>query len=179
MPYICSLDNTILVAQWCRLCHCVCSSLFVSTLDWQIRWLQTDKQIKLFPFLYLSRFLYVSVCECSPLPEPEPQMYGKVQSPLYPQPYPPNLQEQWDLVVPEGYQIRLTFTHLDIEASANCYYDSLTVRPIFQYIYRITLKIIILINSLRWKPKYDSRVTLDNLIWVYHLHMFSCFCQGN
>uniref|UniRef100_I3K577 complement subcomponent C1r n=1 Tax=Oreochromis niloticus TaxID=8128 RepID=I3K577_ORENI len=72
-------------------------------------------------------FLYVSLCECSPLPEPEPQMYGEVQSPLYPQPYPPNLQEQWDLAVPEGYQIRLTFTHLDIEASANCYYDSLTV----------------------------------------------------
>lgn len=91
--------------------------------------------------MYLSRFLYVSLCECSPLPEPEAQMYGEVQSPLYPQPYPPNQQEQWDLVVPEGYQIRLTFTHLDIEASVNCYYDSLTVRPIFQYIYRITLKL--------------------------------------
>ncbi|KAG8009967.1 Complement C1r-A subcomponent [Nibea albiflora] len=54
-------------------------------------------------------------------------MHGQVQSPQYPQPYPPNLQEQWDLSVPEGYHIRLTFTHLDIEASAGCHYDALTV----------------------------------------------------
>ncbi|XP_013879967.1 complement component 1, r subcomponent [Austrofundulus limnaeus] len=54
-------------------------------------------------------------------------MHGQVQSPQYPEPYPPNLLEQWDLSVPEGFQIRLTFTHLDIEASAGCSYDSLTV----------------------------------------------------
>ncbi|XP_073340691.1 complement C1r-A subcomponent-like isoform X1 [Pagrus major] len=72
-------------------------------------------------------FLYVSVSECGPLPDSEPLMYGEVQSPQYPQPYPPNLQQQWDLSVPEGYQIRLTFTHLDIEASAGCHYDALTV----------------------------------------------------
>ncbi|XP_070767920.1 ovochymase-like, partial [Enoplosus armatus] len=72
-------------------------------------------------------FLYVSVSECWQLPDSEPLMHGAVQSPLYPQPYPPNLQEQWDLSVPEGYQIRITFTHLDIEASAECHYDALTV----------------------------------------------------
>ncbi|XP_059196176.1 complement C1r-A subcomponent-like [Centropristis striata] len=72
-------------------------------------------------------FLYLSVCRCWPVTDPEPVMYGAVQSPQYPQPYPPNLQEQWDLSVPEGYQIQLTFTHLDIEATAGCYYDSLTV----------------------------------------------------
>lgn len=72
-------------------------------------------------------FLYVSVSECWPLPDSEPVMYGEVQSPQYPQPYPPNLLKQWDLSVPEGYQIGLTFTHLDIEASAGCYYDALTV----------------------------------------------------
>ncbi|XP_029958965.1 complement component 1, r subcomponent isoform X2 [Salarias fasciatus] len=54
-------------------------------------------------------------------------MHGEVHSPGYPRPYPHNLQQQWDLHVPEGYQIRLTFTHLDIEASADCYYDSLSV----------------------------------------------------
>ncbi|XP_068179770.1 ovochymase [Antennarius striatus] len=69
--------------------------------------------------------LYVSVGDCGPLPEP--LMHGEVHSPGYPQPYPPNLQKQWDLSVPEGYQIRLTFTHLDIEASADCHYDALTV----------------------------------------------------
>uniref|UniRef100_A0A8C4GQZ9 Vitamin K-dependent protein C n=1 Tax=Dicentrarchus labrax TaxID=13489 RepID=A0A8C4GQZ9_DICLA len=48
-------------------------------------------------------------------------------SPQYPQPYPPNQNKQWDLSVPEGYQLRLTFTHLDIEASEGCHYDALTV----------------------------------------------------
>uniref|UniRef100_G3P746 complement subcomponent C1r n=4 Tax=Gasterosteus aculeatus aculeatus TaxID=481459 RepID=G3P746_GASAC len=71
--------------------------------------------------------LHVSVCECWPLPDPEPLMHGALQSPQYPQPYPPNLLEQWELSVPEGYQIQITFTHLDIEASAGCYYDALTV----------------------------------------------------
>eukprot|EP00066_Takifugu_rubripes_P003633 XP_003966359.2 PREDICTED: complement C1r-A subcomponent-like [Takifugu rubripes] len=72
-------------------------------------------------------FLYVTVGLCWPLLETEPQMYGEVRSPQYPQPYAPNLQEQWDLHVPEGFQIRITFTHLDIEASAGCHYDALTV----------------------------------------------------
>ncbi len=65
----------------------------------------------------------------------KPQMYKEVQSPQYPQPYAPNLQEQWNLSVPEGYRIRLTFTHLDIEASEGCIYDALTVRATFQYIH--------------------------------------------
>lgn len=61
-------------------------------------------------------------------------MHGALQSPQYPQPYPPNLLEQWELSVPEGYQIQITFTHLDIEASAGCYYDALTVRAILPHI---------------------------------------------
>ncbi|XP_061531448.1 complement C1r-A subcomponent [Phycodurus eques] len=54
-------------------------------------------------------------------------MHGQVQSPGYPQPYPPNLRKQWDLSVPEGFQLHLTFTHLDIEASVDCRYDALTI----------------------------------------------------
>ncbi len=54
-------------------------------------------------------------------------MFGEVSSPQYPQPYPANLLEQWDLEVPEGYQIQLTFNHLDIEPSPNCCRDSLFV----------------------------------------------------
>ncbi|XP_051263035.1 uncharacterized protein LOC127367322 [Dicentrarchus labrax] len=72
-------------------------------------------------------FLYVSMSECWRLPDQEPPMHGGVQSPQYPQPYPPNQNKQWDLSVPEGYQLRLTFTHLDIEASEGCHYDALTV----------------------------------------------------
>uniref|UniRef100_A0A8C4F3U5 complement subcomponent C1r n=1 Tax=Dicentrarchus labrax TaxID=13489 RepID=A0A8C4F3U5_DICLA len=78
-------------------------------------------------FMHLSRFLYVSMSECWRLPDQEPPMHGGVQSPQYPQPYPPNQNKQWDLSVPEGYQLRLTFTHLDIEASEGCHYDALTV----------------------------------------------------
>uniref|UniRef100_A0A3B1JKQ0 CUB domain-containing protein n=1 Tax=Astyanax mexicanus TaxID=7994 RepID=A0A3B1JKQ0_ASTMX len=54
-------------------------------------------------------------------------MYGHVQSPLYPKPYPADLQKQWNLEVPHGYRINLTFTYLDIEHSANCTSDSLMV----------------------------------------------------
>ncbi|XP_042628685.1 complement C1r-A subcomponent [Cyprinus carpio] len=63
----------------------------------------------------------VNLCEC------EPAMFGEVSSPQYPQPYPANFQEQWDLEVPQGYQIQLTFNHLDIEPSPDCYYDSVSV----------------------------------------------------
>uniref|UniRef100_UPI0037E7CFA5 uncharacterized protein c1s.2 n=1 Tax=Semicossyphus pulcher TaxID=241346 RepID=UPI0037E7CFA5 len=76
---------------------------------------------------FIILFLFVSLSECWRLPEKEPQMHGEVQSPQYPKPYPPNLLERWDLSVPEGYQIRLTFSYLDIEASAECHYDALTV----------------------------------------------------
>ncbi|XP_050987106.1 complement C1s subcomponent-like isoform X3 [Labeo rohita] len=61
----------------------------------------------------------VNVCEC------EPAMFGEVSSPQYPQPYPADILEQWDLEVPQGYQIQLTFSHLDIEPSPNCCQDSL------------------------------------------------------
>ncbi|XP_051576326.1 complement C1s subcomponent-like isoform X2 [Myxocyprinus asiaticus] len=54
-------------------------------------------------------------------------MYGEVSSPQYPLPYPADLLEQWDLEVPLGYRIQLTFNHLDIEPSPNCCYDSLMV----------------------------------------------------
>ena len=122
----------------CWLPHHVCSFLFGSTLDRQLRRPRINKYA-LTPLMPLSRSLFVLACGCWPLPDPEPLMHGEVQSPQYPQPYPPNLQEQWDLNVPEGYRIRITFTHMDIEASAGCYYDSLTVRATFQHIYSISI----------------------------------------
>ncbi|XP_055781231.1 complement C1r-A subcomponent-like isoform X2 [Salvelinus fontinalis] len=76
------------------------------------------------PFIWL---LCVSVCECWRLARSLPALHGVVQSPQFPQPYPAALSQQWDLSVPEGYQLQLSFTHLDIEPSADCYYDSLTV----------------------------------------------------
>lgn len=118
---------------WWWQCQQFLFFLFRLTLDQQLSWQQTDKQIKLSLFKSFSSFFqYVMVSVCWPLLDLEPRMYGEVKSPQYPKPYPPNLQEQWDLIVPEGFQIRMTFTHLDIEASAGCHYDALTVRVTFK-----------------------------------------------
>ncbi|XP_059195677.1 complement C1r-B subcomponent-like [Centropristis striata] len=68
-------------------------------------------------------FLCLSVSECWKLLA----THGEVQSPQYPQPYLPNMLQQWDLRVPKGYQVQLSLTHLDIKFSFGCYKDSLTV----------------------------------------------------
>ncbi|XP_071372053.1 complement C1r-A subcomponent-like [Centroberyx affinis] len=60
-----------------------------------------------------------ALCEIWRPPRSEPLTH-------YP-PYPPKLLKQWDLSVPEGYQIQLTLTHLDIRASTGCYHDALTL----------------------------------------------------
>ncbi|KAL0985107.1 hypothetical protein UPYG_G00152980 [Umbra pygmaea] len=71
--------------------------------------------------------LSLSVCKCWRLARSLTTLHGEVQSQDFPQPYPAGLSQEWVLSVPEGYQVQLSFTHLDIEPSANCYYDSLTV----------------------------------------------------
>ncbi|XP_031432890.1 transmembrane protease serine 9-like [Clupea harengus] len=74
--------------------------------------------------LCVSVCVSVSVCEwVSPLPA---VLYGEVKSPRYPQPYQTGVYE-WNLTVPTGYRIQLTFTHLDIQPSENCSRDSLTI----------------------------------------------------
>ncbi|KFP94239.1 Complement C1s subcomponent, partial [Haliaeetus albicilla] len=50
-------------------------------------------------------------------------MYGEILSPNYPQVYPNDVQESWEIQVPSGYGIRLYFTHMDLEPSQNCQYD--------------------------------------------------------
>uniref|UniRef100_A0A2K6P532 Complement C1s n=1 Tax=Rhinopithecus roxellana TaxID=61622 RepID=A0A2K6P532_RHIRO len=57
----------------------------------------------------------------------EPTMYGEILSPNYPQAYPREVEKSWDIEVPEGYGIHLYFTHLDIELSENCAYDSVQI----------------------------------------------------
>lgn len=61
-------------------------------------------------------------------------MYGEILSPNYPQGYPNDVKESWEISVPPGYGIRLYFTHLDIEPSQDCEYDSVKVQyPIHPY----------------------------------------------
>ncbi|XP_077026028.1 complement C1s subcomponent [Tamandua tetradactyla] len=57
----------------------------------------------------------------------EPNMYGEILSPNYPQAYPNEIEKSWDIEVPEGYGIHLYFTHLDLELSENCAYDSVQI----------------------------------------------------
>ncbi|KAJ8354959.1 hypothetical protein SKAU_G00225260 [Synaphobranchus kaupii] len=53
--------------------------------------------------------------------------WGTAVAPCTPNRTPASLSQQWDLSVPEGYRIKLTFFTLDVESSPNCYYDSVTV----------------------------------------------------
>ncbi|KPP68720.1 mannan-binding lectin serine protease 1-like, partial [Scleropages formosus] len=50
-------------------------------------------------------------------------MYGSLQSPNFPEPYPKESQLTWNISVPSGYQIRLYFMHFDLEPSYLCEYD--------------------------------------------------------
>lgn len=54
-------------------------------------------------------------------------MYGEILSPNYPQAYPNEVVKIWDIEVPEGFGVHLYFTHLDIELSENCAYDSVQI----------------------------------------------------
>lgn len=50
-------------------------------------------------------------------------MYGVIQSPLYPENYPENVQCEWVIELPSQYKIRLDFTELQLENSMSCQYD--------------------------------------------------------
>lgn len=64
-----------------------------------------------------------------PLVMSQPQMYGSLQSPNFPDPYPRETELHWNVSVPEGFRIRLYFSHFDLEPSYLCEYDSVKVRP--------------------------------------------------
>lgn len=55
-------------------------------------------------------------------------MYGSLQSPNFPDPYPRETRLQWNLSVPVGFRIRLYFSHFDLEPSYLCEYDYVKVR---------------------------------------------------
>ncbi|XP_019383161.1 PREDICTED: complement C1s subcomponent [Gavialis gangeticus] len=59
-------------------------------------------------------------------------MYGEILSPNYPQLYPNDAHESWNVTVPLGYGIRLYFTHLDIEPSQDCEYDFVKILSGYQ-----------------------------------------------
>ncbi|XP_075441099.1 complement C1r subcomponent isoform X2 [Ascaphus truei] len=75
-------------------------------------------------FCWVLGLLLLEALSCSPTKR---QMYGIITSPDYPKPYPNDNQSSWDVAVPDGYRISLTFLLLDIEPSENCNYDYVKV----------------------------------------------------
>lgn len=57
------------------------------------------------------------------------EMYGSLQSPNFPEPYPRETQLRWNISVPDGFRIKLYFSHFDLEPSYLCEYDYVKVRP--------------------------------------------------
>uniref|UniRef100_A0A8C6SKH7 Mannan-binding lectin serine peptidase 1 n=1 Tax=Neogobius melanostomus TaxID=47308 RepID=A0A8C6SKH7_9GOBI len=55
-------------------------------------------------------------------------MYGTLESPNFPEPYPRQLELVWELSVPQGFRIRLDFSHFHLEPSYLCEYDRVTVQ---------------------------------------------------
>lgn len=54
-------------------------------------------------------------------------MYGTINSPNFPEPYPKESEVRWNISVPDGFQIRLYFLHFDLEPSYLCEYDYVKV----------------------------------------------------
>lgn len=55
-------------------------------------------------------------------------MHGSLCSPNFPEPYPRDTQLRWNVSVPDGFQIKLYFSHFDLEPSYLCEYDYVKVR---------------------------------------------------
>ncbi|KAM9852916.1 mannan-binding lectin serine protease 1 [Aulostomus maculatus] len=54
-------------------------------------------------------------------------MYGSLQSPNFPEPYPRETELRWNVSVPSGFHIKLYFSHFDLEPSYLCEYDYVKV----------------------------------------------------
>ncbi|XP_008307430.1 mannan-binding lectin serine protease 1 isoform X1 [Cynoglossus semilaevis] len=55
------------------------------------------------------------------------QMYGSIKSPNFPEPYPNETELRWNVSIPEGFRVKLYFTHFDLEPSYLCEYDFVKV----------------------------------------------------
>ncbi|MEQ2315853.1 hypothetical protein AMECASPLE_026676 [Ameca splendens] len=55
------------------------------------------------------------------------ELYGSLQSPNFPEPYPRDTELNWNISVPDGFRISLFFSHFDLEPSYLCEYDFVKV----------------------------------------------------
>ncbi|KAI6080013.1 Complement C1r subcomponent isoform X2 [Aix galericulata] len=69
--------------------------------------------------------LFFGVTSSSPVPR---KLFGEIRSPNYPKPYPNNNISSWDIIVPKGYVVKLTFRYFDLEPSESCFYDYVKIK---------------------------------------------------
>ncbi|XP_033486236.2 mannan-binding lectin serine protease 1 isoform X1 [Epinephelus lanceolatus] len=55
------------------------------------------------------------------------EMYGSLQSPNFPEPYPREAELCWNISIPAGFLVKLYFSHFDLEPSYLCEYDYVKV----------------------------------------------------
>nr|XP_014121870.1 complement C1r subcomponent isoform X1 [Zonotrichia albicollis] len=72
-------------------------------------------------------FLFFGVIGSSPVPRGSP-LFGEIRSPNYPKPYPNDNTRSWDIQVPKGYVVKLTFKYFDLEPSESCFYDYVKIK---------------------------------------------------
>ncbi|XP_025936151.1 complement C1r subcomponent [Apteryx rowi] len=76
--------------------------------------------MNMYLLFFLAFSLFFGVISSSPVPR---KLFGEIRSPNYPRPYPNNNISNWDILVPKGYVVKLTFRHFDLEPSESCFYD--------------------------------------------------------
>ncbi|XP_036942120.1 mannan-binding lectin serine protease 1 isoform X1 [Acanthopagrus latus] len=85
--------------------------------------------LSVIPFFFssfsFSFFFFSSVADAQLLSLSE--MYSSLQSPNFPEPYPRETALRWNISVPDGFQIKLYFSHFDLEPSYLCEYDYVKV----------------------------------------------------
>ena len=55
-------------------------------------------------------------------------LFGEIQSPKHPEMYPNDLHCEWNITVPKGFRINITFTIFDLESFYICEYDWISLR---------------------------------------------------
>lgn len=55
-------------------------------------------------------------------------LFGEIQSPNHPEMYPNDLHCEWNITVPKGFRINITFTIFDLESFYMCEYDWISLR---------------------------------------------------
>ncbi|NXO41328.1 C1RA protein, partial [Locustella ochotensis] len=70
---------------------------------------------------------FFGVIGSSPVPRGSP-LFGEIRSPNYPKPYPNDNVSSWDIQVPKGFVVKLTFKYFDLEPSESCFYDYVKIK---------------------------------------------------